>query len=199
MEKKETINSAEKQKKETAELKRCFIALELSREAINEIEEIQKLLKKKNLFYGKFTEPENLHLTLKFLGEITEERVKEVKEKLKLVKFPCFEASLGELGTFINRYNSILWIKLNGKEIWELQKKIDGNLEDLGFIAEERFMSHITIARMKKINDKAEFLHYVKNVKSCKIKFKVKEFVLKKSELNEEGPVYTDIERFKLD
>lgn len=183
---------------EKENLSRCFIALELSREAINEIEGIQRLVKNKKLFSGKFTEPENLHLTLKFLGEIALEKIEEVKKKLSEIKFKEFEASLGEIGVFINRYNSLLWVKLNGKSIWELQELIDSKLDGI-FPKEERFMSHITIARMKKISSKKEFLEYVKNIKTKKIKFKVKEFILKKSELMPEGPVYEDIEKFKLE
>ena len=186
------------QKIEKESLHRCFIALELSREAISEIEEIQKLIKKKNLFYGKFTEPENLHLTLKFLGEISDEQIAEARKKLKEIKIKEFEASLGELGVFINKYNSILWIKLLGKEIWELQEMIDKKLRDI-FSKEERFMSHITIARMKKIPSKNAFLEYVKNLKTRKVKFKVKEFILKESELKPEGPVYRDLEKFGLE
>ncbi len=175
---------------------RCFIALELSREAIDYLAELNLLIKKKNLFSGKFTEPENLHLTLKFLGEIPEEKMQEVKKKLTEVKFKEFEVSLAEVGVFINRYNSILWIKLNGKGIWELQEKIDENLKDI-FPREERFMSHVTIARMKKVFSKDKFLDYVKNIKTKKIKFSVGDFVLKKSELRPEGPVYGIIERYK--
>ncbi len=179
-------------------LLRCFIALELSQEAIDEIEEIQKIIKKKNLFYGKFTEPENLHLTLKFLGEISEEKAEEAKKKLSDVKFKEFEASLGEVGVFINKHNSLLWIKLNGKGIWELQEVIYEKLKGL-FAKEEKFMSHITIARMKKISSKNEFLEYVKNMKIKKVKFQVKEFVLRKSELKSEGPVYTNIKEYSLE
>lgn len=179
-------------------LVRCFIALELSREAIDYIEDLQKIIKKQNLFSGKFTEPENFHLTLKFLGEISEEKVEEVKRKLKEIKFSEFEVSLGEVGTFINRYNSILWIKLNGKSIWDLQAIIDEKLKEADFKLEKRFMSHITIVRMKKIYSKKEFLNYVKNIQVKKIKFKVREFILKKSELKREGPIYTDLERYEL-
>ena len=150
-----------------------------------------------NPFHLIFTESENLHLTLKFLGEIEEEKVEEVKKLLKKIKQEEFEVSLGELGTFINRYNSILWIKLNGKEIWDLQKKIDESLKNI-FPIEERFMSHITLARMKKINDKKIFLEYVKNLKHRVVKFKIKEFILKKSELKPEGPVYSNIEKYEL-
>jgi len=175
---------------------RCFIALEISRDAIEHIEELQNQIKKRNLFYGKFTEPENLHLTLKFLGEISESQIEEVKKKLFEVKFEAFETYLGEAGTFINKYNAILWIKLNGKQIWELQKIIDEKLGKI-FPKEERFMSHITIARIKHIPDKSALLKYIKNIKTKKVKFKVSEFILKKSELKKEGPVYTDLEKFK--
>jgi 2'-5' RNA ligase len=177
---------------------RCFIALELSRIAIDEIENIQNLIKKKNLFYGKLTESENLHLTLKFLGEITEEKLKQVQEKLKSIKFQSFEANLGELGLFSNRAQIILWLKLQGKGIFELQKQIDKELKPL-FPLETRFMSHITIARIKKLPDKKAFLEYIKNLKHTSIKFKVAEFVIKKSELKPEGPVYTNIDKFKAE
>lgn len=178
-------------------LLRCFIAIELPREAIDYTEQLNSLIKKKNFFSGKFSEPENLHLTLKFLGEIEESKAEEVKKKLGEIKFKEFEASLGEVGVFVNKYNSILWIKLNGKGLWDLQKEIDEKLKDI-FPKEERFMSHITIARMKKIFSKNEFLKYVKSMKTKKIKFKVKEFILKKSELKPEGPVYTSLERYNL-
>lgn len=180
---------------EKEKLNRCFIALELPREAISYLEQLDLQIKKKNLFAGKFTDSENLHLTLKFLGEIEASKLDEVKKKLKEIKFSEFEASLGEIGVFINSYNSILWIKLNGKDIWNLQKLIDEKLQGL-FEPEKRFMSHITLVRMKKIHDKTEFLNYVKNLKTKKIKFKVNEFIFKKSELKPEGPVYTDIERY---
>ena len=87
---------------------------------------------------------------------------------------------------------------MNGESIWGLQKQIDDRLAGL-FESEARFMSHITIARMKKIYDKKEFLKYVKNIKHKPIKFKVKEFILKKSELFDEGPVYSNLETFKFE
>lgn len=180
------------------QLARCFIALEVSRDCINDIEEIQKLVKKKNFFYGKFTEPENLHLTLKFVGEIEPTKVEEIKKKLSEIKFSSFEASLGELGIFDSKFPRILWIKLNGKEIWDLQEKIDIKMKELGFKPEERFMSHITIARIKKVINRTEFFNYIKALKHKSVKLKIKDFVFKKSELKEEGPVYTDLLRVAL-
>ena len=98
----------------------------------------------------------------------------------------------------MNKYNKLLWIKLNGTGIWELQKKIDESLREILPI-EERFMSHITIARIKKVVDTKLFLEYIKNLKHRQVKFKVKEFILKKSELKPEGPVYTDLQQYLLE
>ena len=90
-----------------------------------------------------------------------------------------------------------MWIKLNGKGIWDLQKVIDDKFKDI-FEPESRFMSHITLARMKKIHDKPLFLDYIKNIKTKNIKFRIGDFSFKKSELRPEGPVYTDLERYEL-
>ena len=51
---------------------RCFIALDIPDNIIEEIRKIQEQLKKENLFSGKYTDLNNVHLTLKFLGEINE-------------------------------------------------------------------------------------------------------------------------------
>jgi len=176
-------------------LKRCFICIDLPLETRKYIEEIQETIRKKNLFYGKFTEFENLHLTLKFLGEISEEKIAEVKERLKKIKFNSFSAHLGELGVFSERFVSIIWIKLGGKEVFELQKQIDDALIGL-FEGEKKFMSHVTIARPKKIIDKGILLDYLHKMKIKKETFEADRFFFKSSDLKEDGPVYSTIEEY---
>jgi RNA 2',3'-cyclic 3'-phosphodiesterase len=174
---------------------RVFVAVDLPREAINEILRIQNIIKKKTLFTGKLTEGENLHLTLKFFGEITEEQINEIKIRLKDIKFNEFIARTGELGVFNPDFIKIIWIKLNGRGIFELQKEIDKKLSDL-FLPENRFMSHITIARVKNVGDKKAFVGYLTSIKPKEIEFSVDKFFLKKSELAPLGPKYEDIETF---
>ncbi len=181
----------EKKSKKT----RCFVALELSPDAINYIRQIQKLIGERNFFIGKFTKPENLHLTLKFLGEIDNETIDEVRKRLRDIKFNEFEAEVGEVGVFSENFIRILWIKLNYCD--ELQKEIDKKLKGL-FEPEYRFMGHITIARVKKVFNKKAFLKYIKDMEVKRIKFRVKKFFLKKSILNPEGPVYEDLEEYIL-
>ncbi len=175
---------------------RCFVALDLPREVMNHISEIQENIKKQNLFIGKFTETENLHLTLKFLGGISEEEVEKVKERLRKIKFEEFDVYVGEVGTFSKKFLKIIWIKLRGAD--KLQKQVDEALKDM-FDVEARFMGHITIARAKKVGDKKRLIEYLKHIKPKNLKFKVDKFFLKKSELESDGPVYTDLENYNLE
>lgn len=149
---------------------------------------------KQNLFFGKKTEKENIHLTLKFLREIDEEQIKKVQEKLKEIKVNSFEASIDEAGIFTSR---IIWLKLNSSVVIELQRDIDEVLKD-DFGKEHRFMSHITIARIKrKVEDINKLENYVKNIK-LDLKGKITSFSFKKSTLTKEGPIFNVIERYEL-
>ena len=176
-------------------LTRAFLCIEFPDNVIKEIARVQEIVRKKK-FTGKVTELENLHLTLKFFGEIEEFILKEIRERLKRVKFEQMDLKLGRIGLFSHNKNPrIIWIKVEGKGVWELQEKVDDVLADL-FKKEERFMSHLTIARVKYVKDKDDFLDYIRNIRIRDIEFKVNRFKLKRSELGVLGPVYTDIEEY---
>jgi len=66
-------------------------------------------------------------------------------------------------------------------------------MEKLGFMKEERFMSHITIARIKDTKEKDKFIKNIANIKVRDTKFKLDNFKLKSSDLRETGPIYDDI------
>lgn len=177
---------------------RCFVAIDLPREMIKEVERVQNEIKKKKIFTGKLTEGENLHLTLKFLGEIDLNKVEKIKEKLKEIKIKKFQAKTGSLGYFSPSFIKIIWIKCLGKGIFDLQKQIDEKLLDL-YKKEERFMSHLTIARVKDVSDKKIFVEELKKVSVKELIFDVNSFFLIKSELKPEGPDYTLLGEFALE
>lgn len=178
------------------DLIRAFICVTISDDAIKEVARVQEVLANK-MFTGKMTELENLHLTLKFLGEISKEQVEKIKEKLKEVKFKPFEAKLGLAGTFGRRGNPrIVWVKVNGDELWKLQKQVDDAVKDF-FKPEQEFMSHMTVARVKFVKNRGDFIDYVKNIKVKEVKFKVGSFKLMSSDLRSSGPVYTVLEEYK--
>jgi RNA 2',3'-cyclic 3'-phosphodiesterase len=176
---------------------RSFISIDLPLDAKTEIKRIQDILKKENMLIGKFTEKENLHLTLKFLGEINEDKINEVKKRLSEIKLNNFEANMSELGVFSKDFVKIIWIKLDGKGIFDLQSEIDNKLKNI-FPVEKRFMSHITIARVKKVIDKKKLIDKLNGTKVKDIELLVRDFNLMKSALSEKGPEYSVIERYEL-
>lgn len=172
---------------------RCFVSIDFPKEIKKEIVKVQGQLPE---FAGKKTEYENLHLTLKFLGEIDMDKLDAAQKKLREVKLKSFECEIDSIGVFSEKYIKIIWLGLKNCE--GLQKKIDENLINL-FRQEARFMGHLTIARVKNVKTKKEFLDKLKLIKIPKIKFKVNEFCLNKSILKEKGPIYFVIEKYKLD
>lgn len=175
------------------ELTRAFIAIEFPSEVVKEVARVQELVGKVK-FTGKMTELENLHLTLKFLGELDSRDIEWAREKLKEIKFERMKLKPGKLGVFsIHGDPRIVWVKLEGKGIYELQGKIDDALKEK-FAVEERFMGHLTIARIKYVKDKKGFLERLNSIKVKPIEFECSEFKLKKSELEKMGPVYRDFE-----
>ena len=80
---------------------RCFIGIDLPIEVIIEIQRIQKKLEPN--FTGRLTSSENLHLTLKFLGEIEEDAINDVKKRLSSITHPPFELNLKDVGVFFSK------------------------------------------------------------------------------------------------
>lgn len=177
---------------------RCFIALDLPYNMIEEAKVVQADIKKHDLIIGNYTKPENIHLTLKFLAEIPEEEIDEVKDALSNVKVKPFEASIDELGVFSPEFARIIWLHLKGQEVLDLQKTIDEALSEY-FPKEQRFQSHITIARVHNLKDKQELLDYVKDFKVNETKGEIKSFSLMKSTLTAQGSVFEVIERYNLE
>ncbi len=178
---------------------RCFIAIDIESNKINEI--INELRR-----YGgiKVVEPENIHITLKFLGEInnrTAEKICNIMHKL-FNEEKKFEIHIGNLGVFPNeRYIRVLWIgiKKNKERIVDLQKTLDNELSKLGFKKENKYEPHITIARIKSPAGRKvaqDFLYKLKNVDIGS--YIIDEIKLKKSTLTREGPIYTDLYAVKL-
>lgn len=171
---------------------RTFISVELPEEVKAELAGIQEKISLLEGFKGKITEKQNLHLTLKFLGEIDEKKLGEVEERLKKLEFRSFKVHLGELGVFSERYIQIVWVSLEDGELWELQKAIDGLLGGL-FEKEQRFMGHITIARPKRVRDKKKFIEELKKTEFNHCEFDIDRVYLRESLLSRRGPEYSDV------
>ncbi len=172
---------------------RIFISIDIPQEIKKIVKEIQKNLPE---FNGKKIEEENFHLTLKFLGEITEKDLDETKQKLSEINFKKFKAKLGDLGVFSENFVRIVWIKIENCD--GLQKEIDEKLSSV-FPKEKRFMSHLTIARIKSLKNKGAFLEGLKKINYERKDFSVDKFFLNMSILTKERAFYKRLENFFLE
>lgn len=174
---------------------RLFIAIELPEQIKEHLANIQKQITN---FKGKFVNNEQMHLTLKFLGETHENKLKEIKDALKAVKFDkinCFTTNIGFFPS--ENYIKVVWIGLEPfDKLVELQKQIDDSLKDI-FPRDKRFHPHLTLARVRFIENKEKFKDNTKKIKLEKKEFIVDSFKLIKSTLTQKWPVYEEIENFQ--
>lgn len=175
---------------------RLFIAVEIPIEVIDIIQEIQFFLRKKEIFKGTFVKSDNLHLTLKFLGDTSDELIPSIIQNLKLIKFQSIQASTGSLGFFSPERIRVIWLSIVSQELLLLQNKIENNLR--WFLeTENNFVSHLTIARIKSIKNRSKLEKIISEINVPKIFFTVDSFILKSSELTQNGPIYQNIEIFR--
>ena len=173
---------------------RIFVAVGVPKDVVEEVKKAQKSLKDAKLKLVK-----DFHVTLKFLGEVPEPKVEEIKEALKQIKLKPFKAKLTGMGVFPNpNYIRVVWIGVSPNEFIELQKQVNIALERVGFKKDKRFHPHLTLARIKFVKDKESFKSVLRDIKVEKKEFEINEFKLIKSTLTREGPVYEDLEVFKL-
>ena len=171
---------------------RVFISIDLPEEVKKELLRIQKEIDKLGLIKGKFTEPDNFHLTMKFLGNVSEIELRAIKDKLSEIKFDEFHITLSELGVFSENFIRIVWVCFSGEELFNLQKKIDDSLSNL-FPKEYRFMAHTTIVRPKFVEDRKVFLDELNKIGTVKKKFLIDKIHLKESKLTNEGAKYSTL------
>ena len=124
---------------------RIFIAIRFTQAFKEPIFEAQDALRD-NGVRGNFTLPENLHLTLAFIGET--DKVDDIKAAVKEVVFEPFEIKTGRLGCFNGR-NKVIWLGIDGeKKLKAITAELRKNLDIRGIdYAKGRFQPHITLVR----------------------------------------------------
>jgi 2'-5' RNA ligase len=178
---------------------RSFIAVELAEQLVPKVVDVQSQITEGRV---KFVEPENLHFTLKFLGEVTDQKVKDVTAKLKEIcsAFTPFSALLRGVGVFPSlNYIKVIWIGVESEEFFTLSKLVDSGMGKLGFKQERNIIPHLTVGRVKAPGNKSRFKEQVQALKDVEIgEMTVTSVKLKKSELTRRGPIYSDIEEITL-
>ena len=181
---------------------RAFIAIELPddiREGLGRL--ITQL--NSNQPDVKWVEPTGIHLTLKFLGYVASNRIAEITEAIAdaATGIPPFTLEIKGLGAFpnLNRVR-VVWVGIEGKtdNLLQLQKRLDENLDILGFPPEQReFTPHLTLARVRdsaSALERQELGQLISAAKAPSIgSFTAKSLSLMRSQLARTGAVYTQL------
>lgn len=133
---------------------RAFLAIELPEDVKAQLRELQQRLKVGKEEAVKWVEPEGIHLTLKFLGNITWKQVEEISRAVSPVakEIRPFALRPEGLGAFPNlRAPRVVWVGVGGElePLLTLQGKIDRALSPLGFEREKEFSPHLTLGRVR--------------------------------------------------
>jgi 2'-5' RNA ligase len=177
---------------------RCFVAVELPRPIREEIGRLQSRIATNGL---RLVKPELVHVTIKFLGDVPQEKVRLVSEALGRVKAAPFPARVLGMGAFPGKSVRVVWLGLEGN-FQELYLNVEQALKPLGFAPEARgFSPHITLGRVGRPSAEMSRLlgQRIADFSSTDYgSFNVDRFYLKKSTLTSGGPIYEDLAVFLL-
>jgi 2'-5' RNA ligase len=184
---------------------RIFIAVELNSEVKNKINEVVSSIKNYNLPV-KWVEKDNLHITLKFLGEVKENKINDLTKLLKneVEKNNRFTLKVEGLGAFPNNKKPrVIWVgTTDGKDkICDIAQKLEESLPKNGFGKKEEkpFSSHITIGRVKEVGKLSDFSTVLPKLDNLSFGVvEVNSINLMKSALTPKGPIYEVVAKISL-
>jgi 2'-5' RNA ligase len=184
-------------------MKRTFIAVRVDpgRELAGVIDTLKQELKEEQI---KWVDKTKMHLTLAFIGETSENTIRDISGMLKGI---CsakdkFEFEVSGLGLFRNINDPrVVWAGINDQgNLRALFSTINAGLEQLGIQTEEKdFKPHLTLGRIKRLKDKDTLEKLLTLNKATIFQYvEVKEVIYYESVLQQTGPLYIPIKVFKL-
>lgn len=181
---------------------RAFLAVDLDDDLKPKIYKIIKQFKEIDTKIN-YVELDNLHLTLKFFGDIDIEGLDVLEKSIQKVitDFDSFNISLKGCGAFPNKNHiKVIWIGIDeDKLLKDLHDKLDKEFNTLGFDLDKKFSTHLTIGRMKSAKNKDKVKSLINEFGEVSIgEMTVNKISLKKSTLTPSGPIYEDIKIFEL-
>lgn len=187
----------------TSKIIRCFIALELPVQIQETLGKIIGQLKRSGADV-KWVDPANIHLTLKFLGEIPESEVLRTGLTINGLKgkFKAIDSGLGGLGAFPSLDSPrVIWAGLakGGEEIKEIQREVEKLTADITEEEKGRsFSPHLTLGRVRSNKNIMQLKDAIRKADVLQNDFKITRLVLMKSTLTQEGAIYTELNEVEL-
>lgn len=180
---------------------RTFIAISLPAGIKAQLKTIQEELTKIPVQL-KWVKPENLHITLKFLGDIEAESLGKVKEAIleTAAKQAAFSLHLGGFGFFPNpRKPRVFFISSwPEKELENIAYSLEEKMQNSSLKERRKFTSHITLARIKDLSNTQQLKEKADSLCLKESSFQVERISLYKSTLTSQGPIYEEIFKSSL-
>ena len=172
---------------------RLFVAVEIDD---NDVLQKIKSMQESFTFEAKPVRIDQIHFTLQFLGEINLKRTEQIKKALSTVYFSKFDLTIKNSGAFPNSRNPrVIWLGVDSdgrKKISSLANSVNQALGTINLKSDKPFKPHLTVFRIKtRIGDITNELLKFRDVEFGKQM--VSQIVLKKSELFQSGPEYTNL------
>ena len=180
---------------------RSFLAFDIENdEVLNKFATMQKGLIQTNADV-KLVKLHNIHITVRFLGNITPATVEKIFREMKKVPFFPFNVQIRGLGAFPNpSYPRVIWagITEGADQLKSVSSHLEPRLRGLGFTPDSKgFSPHLTIARVRSGRNRQQLSRFITENASCEFgAVKAKCLRLKKSELTPRGPVYSNLKEF---
>lgn len=187
----------------TVELIRTFIAIELPDGVKSQVDTLETQLKRTKADIN-WVPSKNIHLTLKFLGDTPEDRLADVREGVReaVASLFSFEVALGKIGAFPNLDRPrVIWIDVqDGRaDLMVLQHRIESALLQRQFVREERpFSPHLTIGRVRTPQGVGALANQIRLFPFQTAPIPVSQVAIIKSELRQQGPLYTVLDHIPL-
>lgn len=181
-----------------SEMIRSFIAFDINNESVlRRFSEVQSTLLNTGADL-KLVKPQNIHITMRFLGNISPSMVNSIHEKMKTLSFTSFDVEIKGLGAFPKlRYARVVWagIRKGADELANIFNQLEPSLRGLGFRPDSKgFSPHLTIARVKTGRNKAELVRCVQDLTDYEFGVVRADCLrLKKSVLTPRGPIYSTL------
>jgi 2'-5' RNA ligase len=174
---------------------RLFVALELPEAVRDRLTALEG-----GVPGARWASDEQLHLTLRFIGEVDGNVAHDIDDALASVRAPAFTLELAGVGEFGGKKPRALWAGVRGNDaLLHLQRKIETALQRIGLPAEERkFSPHVTLARMRSSPQEKVVQFLTHNALFASGPFKADQFVLFSSQLGSGGSVYHPERTYQL-
>ena len=186
---------------------RCFIAIDIDKTIKADLVDVQAQIKRQvdpGPGAVRWVQPEGMHLTLKFLGEIRDTQSVDVCAMTRAVceRHPAFTVEVKEVGYFGGRMARVVWVGVgrDNQALLNLQGDLEAQLDQAGWPPEaRRFSGHLTLGRVKQSRAGLALVPALATFKDLNLgMIPVNQVSVYQSRLRPQGPLYTALAKYQL-